>query len=80
MNGPDITLEILTDLRAEMRGTNARLDGLMRRLDLVDVTLLDLAVEQALTGRQRRAVEERDAPLESRVSALEDRVAELESK
>ncbi len=79
MAGSDITLEILTDIRAEMRGTNARLDSLMERLDLVDITLLDLAVEQGLLVRHQRAIDQRDARLESRIRALEDRLEKLES-
>jgi hypothetical protein len=83
----DITVEILKDIRDEMRGmraeqvlTNQRLDQTNQRLDVVETTLLDLAEQQRFVVRYMRAISERDAHLEPRVSSLEARVDKLESK
>ena len=100
--GSDITIELLKDIRDEIRGvrtelrdeirgvrielgarldvTNERLDTNNQRLDLVESTLLDLAEQQRFVVRYTKAISERDAHLEPRVSALEDRVDKLESK
>ncbi|HMF42335.1 MAG TPA: hypothetical protein VKQ32_16800 [Polyangia bacterium] len=49
----DMTVEILKDIRDEIRGvrgeqiqTNQRLDLMTQRIDLVETTLLDLAEQQ----------------------------------
>lgn len=90
----DITVEILKDIRDEIRGvrgeqvqTNQRLDqtnqrlGLMtERIDMVETTLLDLAQQQRFVVRYTKAISERDTQLETRVSTLETRVDKLESK
>ncbi len=73
------TMELLADIRHEPRETNIRLDRLTERLDLVDITLLDLAVDYGFLLRHQRAIDERDARLEARVRALEDRVDRLET-
>jgi hypothetical protein len=91
MAGSDITIEILKDIRDEIRGvrtelgarldvTNERLDVNNQRLDMVESTLLDLAEQQRFVVRYTKAISERDAHLEPRVSALETRVGNLESK
>jgi hypothetical protein len=102
MAGSDITIEILKDIRDEIRGvrtelrdeirgvrielgarldvTNERLDTNNQRLDLVESTLLDLAEQQRFVVRYTKAISERDAHLEPRVSVLEARVDKLESK
>ena len=83
----DVTVEILKDIRDEMRGmraeqvqTNERLAQTNQRLDVVETTLLDLAEQQRFVVRYMRALSERDTQLEPRVSNLEARVEKLESK
>ena len=92
--GGEITIEILKDIRDEIRGvrgeqiqtnqhldkTNERLDHMTDRLDIVETTLLDLAEQQRFVVRYTRAISERDARLEPRVISLEARVDKLESK
>jgi BMFP domain-containing protein YqiC len=95
MAGSDITIEILKDIRDEIRGVrtelrdeiravrtelSARLDTNNQRLDLVESTLLDLAAQQRFVVRYTKAIAERDTHLEPRVSALEERVEKLESR
>ena len=67
-------------MRAEQVLTNQRLDQTNQRLDVVETTLLDLAEQQRFVVRYMRAISERDAHLEPRVSSLEARVDKLESK
>ena len=83
----DVTVEILKDIRDEMRGMRAEQAGMRaeqvqtnQRLDVVETTLLDLAEQQRFVVRCMRAISERDAHLEPRVSSLESRVDKLESK
>ena len=83
----DITVEILKDIRDEMRASREELRGMHaeqvqtnHRLDIVETTLLDLADQQRFVVRYLRAMSERDNPLEPRVSSLEARVDKLESK
>ena len=90
----DIAVQILKDIRDEMRGmraeqvqtnhrldqANQRLDQTNQRLDVVETTLLDLAEQQRFVVRYMRAISERDAHLEPRVSSLEARVDKLESR
>ena len=83
----DITVEILKDIRDEIRGvrgeqvqTNQRLGLMTQRIDMVEKTLLDLAQQQRFVVRYTKAISERDAQLEPRVTSLEARVDKLESK
>ena len=83
----DITVEILKDIRDEMRGTREEIRGVRaeqvqtnHRLDVVETTLLDLADQQRFVVRYLRAISERETQLEPRVSNLEARVDKLESK
>jgi flagellar capping protein FliD len=88
----DLTIEILTDIRDEIRSTNQRIDTTNQRLDTVETTLthrlgalesalLDLAEQQRFVVRYTKAIAERDTRrIEGRVSALETRVDKLESK
>jgi len=76
----DITVEILKDIRDEMRGMRAEQVQTNQRLDVVETTLLDLAEQQRFVVRYMRAISERDGHLEPRVSSLEARVDKLESK
>ena len=82
--GADITVEILKEIRDEIRGTNQRLDGvevtMNKRLGAVETTLLDLAEQQRFVVRYTKAISERDSRLEPRVISLEARVEKLESK
>ena len=106
MADSDITIEILKDIRDEIRGvrsefreelrgvhtglraeirglredTNQRLEANTQRLDLVETTLLDLAEQNRFIVRYTRALAERHADVEPRVSALENRVEKLESR
>ena len=91
MAGSDITVEILKDIRDAVRATNDRLDtveatlerrfdGVDRRFAVVESTLVDLAEQHRFLVRYTKAMAERDARLEPRVSALENRVDKLESK
>jgi hypothetical protein len=106
MAGSDITVEILKDIRDEIRGGNRRLDTvestlnqrlgavestfnhrlgaledtLHQRLGAVESTLLDLAEQQRFVVRYTKAISERDARLEPRVTALEARLEKLEPK
>jgi hypothetical protein len=91
MAGGDVTIEILKDIRTEIRSTNQRLDTTNHRLDAVESTLthrlgavesalLDLAEQQRFVVRYTRAMAERDGRIEGRVDALETRVDKLESK
>jgi len=83
----DITVEILKDIRDEIRGvrgeqvqTNQRLQVMTQRIDLVETTLLDLAEQQRFVVRYTKAISERDTHIETRVINLEARVDKLESK
>ena len=83
----DITVEILQDIRDELRGMRVEQVGMRaeqvqtnQRLDVVETTLLDLAEQQRFVVRYMRAISERDAQLEPRVISLEARVEKLESK
>ena len=91
MAGSDITVEILKDIRDEIRGTNSRLeiveatlegrlDSVDQRLGAVATTLLDLAEQQRFVVRYTKVISERDTRLEPRVTSLEARVDKLESK
>jgi len=91
MADSDITVEILKDIRDEIRGTNARVDttngrldtmehALSQRLGAVEMTLLDLAEQQRFVVRYTKAISERDTRIEPRLTALESRVDKLESK
>jgi uncharacterized protein Yka (UPF0111/DUF47 family) len=91
MAGGAITIEILKDIRHEIRNgfqktgqelqkTNEELQETNQRLDVVETTLLDLAEQQRFVVRYTRAIAERDQRLEGRVGALETRVDKLESK
>ena len=87
----DITVEILKDIRDEIRGVRTELReeiaGVRNELQnhtvrfaAVEKTLLDLAEQQRFVVRYTKAISERDTRLEPRVSALEARVDKLESK
>jgi hypothetical protein len=83
----DIAVEILKDIREEMRGSREEMRGMHaeqvrtnQRLDVVETTLLDLADQQRFVVRYLRAISEREGQLEPRVTNLEARVDKLESK
>ena len=69
MADSDITVDILKDIRDEIRGTNSRLDtmnsqldtmehALSQRLGAVELTLLDLAEQQRFVVRYTKAISE----------------------
>ena len=79
MADSDKTIEILKDIRDELRGvrgevrelradSNQRVDTNNHRLDLVATTLLDLAGQNRLIVRYTKALAERPDALESRSS------------
>ena len=95
MGGSDVTVEILKEIRDEIRvlraDTNVQFDGLRggvhklradtnERFGVVESSLLDLTEHRPVFGRYARALSERDAQLEARFGALESRVGKLESK
>lgn len=67
MAGSDITVEILKDIRDEIRGTNQRLENVestvTTRLGAVEHALLDLAEQQRFVVRYTKAMAERDSRL-----------------
>ncbi len=76
----------------ELRGdNNGKLDGVRgeiracrnetaERFGMMEMAVLDLVEHQSFVVRYTRAMAERDAQLEPRLSALEDRVGRLEAK
>ena len=91
MADSDVTIEILKEIRDGIRETNGRLDLTNKRLDglestvslrlgAVESTLLDLAEQQRFVVRYTKAISERGAGLEPRVSDLETRVDKLETR
>jgi len=99
MAGGDVTIEILKDIRDEIRGVRSDLGQEIRavrselgqeirglredtnqRFHEVETAILDLAEQNRFIVRYTRALAERHADVEPRVSALEDRVGKLESK
>jgi hypothetical protein len=96
MGEPDVTVEILQEIRDELRvlraDTNAQVGGvregiaLLRadtneRFGAVESSLLDLTERRYKLARYARLMSsERAAVLEDRVVALENRVDKLEAK
>jgi hypothetical protein len=77
-NGRLDTLETVLTQRLDV--LTEHVDGVTQRLDLVETTLLDLAEQNRFIVRYTKALAERHADVEPRVSALEDRVDKLESE
>jgi hypothetical protein len=95
MAGGDVTVDILREIRDEIRelriDSNGRVDEVRNeihalrtetaeRFGVMETALLDLSEQQRFVVRYTRAISERDARLGPRVSALESRVEKLESK
>lgn len=95
MSGSDVTVEILKDIRDEIRGVRTELReeihgvrtelgeeirGVRTELGVVERALLDLAEQQRFVVRYTKAIAKRDVQLEGRESSLETRVDKLESK
>jgi hypothetical protein len=95
MGGSDLTVEILKEIRDEIRvlraDTNVQFDGVRgglqqlradtnERFGVVESSLLDLTEQRHSFVRHAREVSERDARLEARFGALESRIDKLESK
>jgi hypothetical protein len=91
MAGPDVTIEILKEIRDEMRGVRAEVHGLRvdagqrieavsQRLDLIETTLLDLAGQNRLVVRYTKATSEKECPPDRRASGLGGGPGEPDSK
>ena len=91
MAGSDITIEILKDIRDEIRGTNARVDTTNSRLDVTNTRLDTLehalshrleAVETTLLdlAEQQRFVVRYTKAISERDTRLEPRLSALESR
>jgi hypothetical protein len=95
MGGSDITVEILKEIRDEIRvlraDTNTQFDGVRsgiqqlradtnERFGVVESSLFDLTEQRHSFARYAKAMSERDAQIEARFGALESRVDKLESK
>ena len=85
-------VQILREIRDEVRQTNARLDQTNARLDVavagidltntrlgvVETTLVELAEQQRFVVRYLRTLSDRDGRLDEDVSALQRRVERIE--
>jgi hypothetical protein len=95
MGGSELTVEILKEIRDEIRvlrvDTNVQFEGLRggiqqlradtnERFGVVESSLFDLTEQRQFLLRYARLRSERDAGIEARMSALESRVDKLESK
>ena len=91
MAGGDITIEILKDIRDEIRGVRSGVHEVRaevhelrsdtnKRFALVEAAILDLAEQHRFVVRYTKAIADREGPLEPRISSLESRVDKLESK
>ena len=91
MAGGDITIEILKDIRDEIRGVRSGVHEVgaevhelrsdtNKRFALVEAAILDLAEQHRFVVRYTKAIADREGPLEPRISSLESRVDKLESK
>lgn len=88
MAGGEVTIEILNDIRDEIRGVRSELvqeirglrEDTNQRFHEVETAILDLAQQNRFIVSYTRALAERHADVEPHVSALEDRVGKLESK
>ena len=91
MAGGDMTIEILKDIRDDIRGVRSGVHELRtevhelrsdtnKRFALVEAAILDLAEQHRFVVRYTKAIADRDGQLEPRVIALESRVDKLESK
>jgi hypothetical protein len=91
MADSDRTIEILKDIRDELRGVrgevrelrtdaNQRLEANNQRLDFIATTIVDLAGQNRLVVRYTKALADRPDDLDRRLGALASRVEKLESK
>ena len=95
MGESDVTVEILLEIRDELRvlrsDTNAQVGGVREGIHLlradtnerfgaVESSLLDLTARRYELARYARFISEREGGIEARVDALEIRVEKLESK
>jgi len=81
----DVTVQILREIRDEIRGlggridqTNERLDQTNERLGKVEGAVLDVAAQQRFVVRYLKALTGRDRRLEADVAELQGRVEVLE--
>ncbi len=91
MESSDLTLEILRQIRDEIRATredlggridqtNLRLDQTNSRLDHVETTLLDLAEQQRFLVRHAVAGRDRDERVDRELEGLKSRVEAVEAR
>lgn len=73
-------VQILREIRDEVRQTNARLDQTNARLGVVETTVLDLAEQRRFVVRHLRTLAERDHRLDENVLDLQRRVERLEER
>lgn len=87
----DVTVEILKQIRDEIRTTrtdlagridqtNARLDQTNARLDKVEETLLELATQQRFMVKHLRENRDRELRIEAEVDSLRKRVEDIERR
>lgn len=91
MTDDSVTVQVLKEIRDEVRQTNERLDRtnerleqtrteLSGRLGQVEGTLLDLAEQQRFVVRWLKAKGERDTRMEGEVALLKARVDAIEDR
>ena len=91
MTGPDVTIEILKEIRDEIRGVRVEVHGLRtdaaqrieavaQRLDLIETTLLDLSGQNRLIVRYTKAASEKECRVEPRPGGLGGGPGEPDSK
>ena len=88
MSEPEsLTVQILRDIRDDIRGvraevhaTNERLDVTNEQVGLVETTLRDLAEQQRFVVRHLSALTSRDRKLETEVDDLKGRVDAIEKR
>ncbi|HVZ88150.1 MAG TPA: hypothetical protein VHG72_14350 [Polyangia bacterium] len=82
MAGADVTIDILKEIRDELRGVRVevhalrtdggqRIEAIGQRLDLIETTLLDLAGQNRLVVRYTKATSEKECRAEPRAGALD---------
>jgi polyhydroxyalkanoate synthesis regulator phasin len=75
-----VTIQVLREIRDEVRNTNDRVDHLTGRVEHVETTLLELAEQQRFVVRWLQAKGDRDQRLEGEVAVLKQRVDALEDR
>jgi chromosome segregation ATPase len=87
----DLTVEILREIRDEVRALNgklddqsqrfeARFDDQNQRFEVIETVLRDLAQQLVILGRGVKTLIQQRGPAADRVDALETRIAALEPR